>query len=419
MFAKRPDINEVFTPRREDVNHKTYVKRLDYENDLKRALNGSLHPILFGYSGTGKSWLFKKVLGELNAKWEVVSCSNARSLGSLTDEINRVLDPHPKKELSSISTEISAEASTVIAKGGGKSTRKYDMVSARDPLLTSLERFRKRTGRSTAVLVLDNLEFILDSRKLLDELANLIILLSDDNRYTIYKIKLLIVGIPSNILDYFALEKHLEPIANRLQELRELRGFTLAQVGQFAEIGLVDLLKIKIEPRVLLGLKKHIYRVTLGIPQMVHEYCQRLAYELQDNQWKCETILQDNADLNWLRMGLRQSYTIVDSLVNKRESQVGRRNQVLYALCLTSSPSVDAKHIETILRQEFPLSTKGKRLGVSRILTQLSQANPTLLRPARRGAGLEFTDPRCRMCLRLVLKKDPQTEKVLKLCFAL
>ena len=191
MFAKRPDINTVFTPRSEDVNDKTYVKRLDYENNLKRALNGSLHPVLFGCSGTGKSWLFMKVLRDINAKWEVVSCSNARSFGSLIAEINRVLNPRPQKQLSSISTEISTEGSALLAKAGGKSTRKYEMACVIDPLLISLQRFRKRAGSSSAVLVLDNLEFLLDSKTLLDELANLIILFSDDTKYATFKINLL------------------------------------------------------------------------------------------------------------------------------------------------------------------------------------------------------------------------------------
>jgi hypothetical protein len=51
----RPKINEVFTPRRTEVNREIYVDRLGLEKSLIRALDGSLHAIIFGESGSGKS----------------------------------------------------------------------------------------------------------------------------------------------------------------------------------------------------------------------------------------------------------------------------------------------------------------------------------------------------------------------------
>jgi len=88
MF-RRHTVNQVFTPRRTEVNREIYVDRQALETELQRALNGSLHPIVFGESGNGKSWLYKKVLADMKAEVFSANCANATPLrlGSLTEEL--------------------------------------------------------------------------------------------------------------------------------------------------------------------------------------------------------------------------------------------------------------------------------------------------------------------------------------------
>jgi ABC-type lipoprotein export system ATPase subunit len=59
-MQKRPEIDEVFKPRNHEVNDRIYVHRPDLEKSLELGLSGSLHTVIYGESGSGKSWLYKK-----------------------------------------------------------------------------------------------------------------------------------------------------------------------------------------------------------------------------------------------------------------------------------------------------------------------------------------------------------------------
>lgn len=50
MVARRK-VNEVFTPRRSEVNNDMYIDRPDIEKKLLRAATGTTHGWLFGESG--------------------------------------------------------------------------------------------------------------------------------------------------------------------------------------------------------------------------------------------------------------------------------------------------------------------------------------------------------------------------------
>ena len=52
MGVKHP--NEVFTPRNPQVNESMYVERPDLEKALRSGVNGSLHVLIHGESGSGK-----------------------------------------------------------------------------------------------------------------------------------------------------------------------------------------------------------------------------------------------------------------------------------------------------------------------------------------------------------------------------
>ena len=50
----------------------------------------------------------------------------------------------------------------------------------------------------------------------MDELANIILLL-DDERYSIYKVYFLLVGTPNGVLQYFRKTKNTESVSNRIK----------------------------------------------------------------------------------------------------------------------------------------------------------------------------------------------------------
>ena|ERR1700736_1401209 len=83
MFGNlfRRDIEEVFTPRKADVNEDMYVERKDLEEALKSRLFGSQHIVIHGESGCGKSWLYKKVLADGKVFWIGANFANASRFG--------------------------------------------------------------------------------------------------------------------------------------------------------------------------------------------------------------------------------------------------------------------------------------------------------------------------------------------------
>lgn len=416
MSVKRPKIGEVFTPRSSEVNPRIYIDRPDHEKELKRTLEGSFHPLIFGHSGSGKSWLYKKVLKDEKAYYSVANCANAARYGSLVEEISRSVLPNDRKELTSLSEEIHAEGSAVIAKGGARSSRVYEILKE-DPLHASFHYMSKKAKGRSCVLVIDNLEAILESQSISEELAN-IITLSDDSRYAKYNIKILIVGVPSGVLEYFSKTKNLPTVANRIRELTEVRGLNRPQVFELVRRGFSELLKANFSEVKLREVQTHVHKVSLGIPLRVHEYCELLAFEYKDSNWNAKKEAFEKADIDMMKHGLRESYHVVESLMNKKETKVGRRNQVLYALGQkVTGHYFSAEEIEKTLRIEFPNSTKGVSLGVHQLLVDITKKENTIISRGKTYSTFQIKDPRYIMILRLMLDKDEQAEKVKKKAF--
>ena len=409
--AVRPEVNEVFTPRRTDVNREIYVDRLQLETALRRALDGSLHAIVFGESGSGKSWLYKKVLGDIGAKVATANCANAARLGSLTEEIRQVVTAEEPKKLSEQIEEMNAGIKAVFAEGGLKSSRKYSF-SESDPFLDCVRILREEAGESPAVLVIDNLEMVFDSSERMNELANLIILL-DDERYAKYRVKLLIVGVPSGAKRYLA--KSHASVGNRLTEVPEVSSLTADQVKTLVETGFVKLLKVTIALEVLEKLKDHVHTITMGYAQPVQEYCEQLAYIVRDDNWYLDLEQMKKADLAWLQQGLSQASGLVNEWMNKRETKAGRRNQVLWVLSKVKKRTFHVSDVESALRKEFASSTTpDQSLAVDQILSEMSKGNQAILKRTASEANYEFRDARFAMALKTSLMKN-EKQKISKI----
>lgn len=411
MFSHRHAVNEVFTPRRTDVNREIYVDRVDLEKELGRTLTGSLHTIIFGESGSGKSWLYKKVLADMGAKTATANCANALRFDSLTDEIRQVVTSESPKRLSEVAEEMGASVKAVVAEGGIKSTRKYEFAES-DPLLNCFRILREEAGKSAAVLIIDNLEMIFSSDHLMQELAAIITLL-DDIRYAEYKVKLLIVGVPSGVKEY--LSRTHASVANRLSEISEVSSLSKSEVATLVEKGFVTLLKVRIDPAMLQSWQEHIFQVTMGFAQHVQEYCEQLGYVVEDAGWTARPEHLRLADGAWLKKGLSQASGTIALLMNERETKVGRRNQVLYVLGRMNKRVFHVAEVESLLREEFPSSTADTTLAVGQILSELTGGDNPIVKRSAKGPTYEFKDPRFAMALRVLLEKDTVKEKVTKL----
>jgi len=382
-----------------------YVERPQLEKELARALAGALHAIIYGDSGNGKSWLYKKVIDDLQWCAFVANCANAPRVGSLTQEIANAATPSGTPSLQGYSESKGVEL------GGTLEHKKNYEVRASEPLLGAFQNIRAASADQPAVLVLDNLESIFNSTKLMEELGNIVTLL-DDVRYAQYRVKILIVGVPSGVIEYFSRAPNLRTVANRLQEISEVGDLTENQCNALTRRGLIDQLKIEIKPIDFEEWQDHIFAVTLGIPQRVHEYCEQLAYIAEDQDWKGGLNQLDRADQAWLRIGLRESYSAIEALMNERETKAGRRNQVLYALGRMPTRTFISARVEDVLRNHFPRSTSGVTLAIGQIMVELEKEGG-IIRRTPKGDAFYFSDPRYAMAIRTMLKTDSE-EKVFK-----
>jgi hypothetical protein len=149
LRPRRPKVSDVFTPRRTEVNSDIYVDRPQLEKELRRSLEGSLHTIIYGESGSGKTWLYKKVLTDLNAYIATANCANASRFGSLTKEIQDVAGVEQPRQLTSQGEEMSAKVNIAVADGGLKSTNQFEIYRG-DPLRQCLGSVRNAAGSKAA-----------------------------------------------------------------------------------------------------------------------------------------------------------------------------------------------------------------------------------------------------------------------------
>lgn len=251
----------------------------------------------------------------------------------------------------------------------------------------------------------------------MDELADIIILL-DDTRYAACNINILLVGTPNGVLQYFRESKISESVANRIQETRAVANLTEDQTTEIIQKGF-EQLGIEFDFMEIITLTTHIHNVTLGIAQRVHEYCEKLAFEIEDNDWRFNEKLIAITDNKWLLEGLRYAYQTIENHLNSRDTTVARRNQVIYSIGKIKLHQFDSADIDALIRKEFPSTIPQTNMGIGSILTELSDGESSLLNKNPKTNAYSIRDPRYLMCIRAMLYKNSDSTKVAKRNFAI
>ncbi|MDG0808068.1 AAA family ATPase [Cohnella rhizosphaerae] len=148
LFNKRKLPHEVFTPRKPEVNSDMYISRPRLEKDLKRELLGTKHVIIHGESGCGKSWLYKKVLSDMNINYEVINLANAARYGSITEEIKMVHSSLQPTRKTGYSEKKAGELSAGIAKGQLEFVGEFS-VSEQDPVELLFKHLYKKSKKTS------------------------------------------------------------------------------------------------------------------------------------------------------------------------------------------------------------------------------------------------------------------------------
>lgn len=399
-------INTVFTPRQHEVNKAIYITRPYLELALGNALTGAMHILIYGDSGCGKTWLYKKVLNDEKIKPVVANFANASRMQSLTQEFERLanaIDPIYEtgyKETKGASVKIP------VASGKLEHEAEYK-IRDEEPFHRLLRLMSKPRGKRVSVLVIDNLEKIVAQDALMRELGD-IITLCDDESYAKFNVRLMIVGVPRDVRAYFSKTLNQETVANRLLEIPEVTGMSHDLTQQFVHLGFVSMLDYKLTPQELKTWSKEIFELTMGIPQSLHELCYEIAIfcELR------EAIPKDaikRASVRWVQRHMNQKRTVLETAMNKRNMKHGRRNQVLYALGRMTTESFAVSQVERAVRDLFKGSTQGLGLNVSDSLKRFARMREPLLRAGIAQGTYTFEDKRYQMVIRALLRVKGET----------
>lgn len=404
---KRENIDNIFTPRRAIVNMKMYIDRQNIEEELLRKIGTTQHVIIYGESGCGKSWLYKKVLSENKIYYKPVNLSLIQD-GESIDYLLESLVNNGQPENTGYTEKKSAVLSTVIAKGEIDHINEYT-IRHRTGLFNFLDHYFKNIG---GFICFENLEVIFSNRKLMDELGRLIILL-DDEEFAKFNTKFIITGVPADILEYYRKSRNLSSISNRIIELSEVTSMSFEQVKEFVKRGYIDLLGTSFtNDSDYLKLVNHINYITCGVPQSMHEYSRILAYEIEKNNWVFEIGQLKNADTIWLNDHLVQYYEAIQDIMNSEGTTIGRRNQVLYCLGKVRGKSFSLQQLESIIRTEFPKTCGDKKINLTIPLGDIAENKARFLN--RQGKFYYVTDMTYILCLRTMLYKNFD-ERVMKL----
>lgn len=413
MFINRVKPESVFTPKGKYVNTQMYIHRQELENAFKRALRKPKHVIIHGESGCGKTWLYKKIFAERKVTYEVLNSATVNSTGSITAAIkalNARLTPFENK---GYEESKDAGASVGLVKGGLKHTSKYESSSP-EPYLELVRALFKKAGSDESFLVVENLEHIVKDEKLVKELTSILMYL-DDDEYAKYRVRILLVGTPSNLRDYFASADSSQTIINRVQEIPEVSVLETEDVSALAERGLFKMLKFKCLSDSNTGFNERyllnaVSWFSANVPQYVHDFCLELALEAEDNGGIITNDIYRCSLRNWVQDALISENARMETHINSKTTKHGRRNQVIFTLGRILSNEFSVQEVEENLRRLFPISTKGKVLNVSANLNDLASGESPLIRKTPKGTRFRFLDPKIKIMARWMLSKDDDKE---------
>lgn len=156
MLKRRPE--DVFTPRRPEVNERMYVARPNLEAALEEALGGTRHILVHGESGTGKTWLYRHTLARLHVQTVSVNLANAVRLpGGLDAEFANLIDRLGTAKKIGYQEAKDAEVSIGFAKGSLAHSGEFTL-GQKEPFEACLEYLHAHAGSSPSVLVVENLD---------------------------------------------------------------------------------------------------------------------------------------------------------------------------------------------------------------------------------------------------------------------
>ncbi|HYJ31446.1 MAG TPA: ATP-binding protein [Allosphingosinicella sp.] len=396
---KRP--GDVFTPRAATVNESMYVRRPKLEERLTDAIDANKYIVIHGESGNGKTWLYKRVFNNAGVHYDTVNLSTVINAGSLEGAFRQKLGEFGvgDKVLEETSSSAGAKPFNV---GFEHEYRTGSQFYPKSPFVSLLERIRYRANGKKAALVLDNFEAIINNQEVLSQLAAMIIS-ADDDTVAQFDVKVVIVGVPSNLKETITRLTDSAPVANRLTELPEVARMSETEANDLIYRGFVEELKLAIDDEVIDKLYANIAWYTDRIAQHIHELCLIIAQNAVRNHGVIDERILRKSRNTWIEDSLSSDMAVIESVMNARETKVGRKNQVLFAMGLCKTEDFKYSDIEALVRETFDVANAAT-LNVSQILSGFADASSPLIRRTPKQDAWRFVSPKLKMAIRTRFK---------------
>ncbi|MDE5818310.1 MAG: ATP-binding protein [Lachnospiraceae bacterium] len=397
----------MFNPRGE-YNPEMYIQRPEYEQDFSIALRSNLCVLVHGQSGTGKTWLTRRMLEKEKIFYKVVNLANAANCKSIyTCFLHIMLDDNWIIKNGKTETK-AAGINVAVASGTLEATTSYEKKV--DYFMEFLRYMEHRASdkQKKRYIVFENMEAILDNDELISQLANLITLI-DDEKVALYKTQYIIIGATKDIHQYFRRVRNVNTIENRIFELNDVRTLNTLQAKTLIIRGFEKLQIPFASPNVRNFCITEYIRITGGIPQRIHELCLIFAQIVRSRDQSVGVELEQVNDgvRRWIATSLNKNYAYISRLLEREDDAGALKNKILYCVAQIDNLYFTDDDIDKELKLEFPKFMEGKSVRSTKTLDELCKCNPPLLSKTEDVFGeYSFIDFKCALCLRAILKKE-------------
>lgn len=407
--GKRPE--DVFTPRSPVVNQSMYVDRPHYQTELRRAIRTGYNIIIYGDSGCGKSWLYKKVFsdeGIFSVTLDLTSCKDSDDVDLLALEIlEKDFEWIEDEKVSTF--EKTATPWDVGVKSSEEKSYRRPQVSPIEQLCDHI--YSKSKGRP-CFIVFENLEHCIENDDVIKFLRALV--LSLDDRGTIRsKVQICFVGVPNDIKNILCDSNKYQTISNRVTEIPEVGRMSKDEARHLIYQGFVGELEFTVE-NFDFCVSQIIY-LTDRIPQYIHDVCLQVAFEAEDRARNLisPAVVVSGAH-RWVQSNDRQSKDFVESILGPNRRRKDAKSRVVFTISKCEYTNFYCEDIEKLLCEVFPV-TYGKkaRVSIRSVLNKLSSGSAGLLKYDNISRKYRIANPKVRSVIRHYLQVDPNDEAVL------
>lgn len=399
---------EVFNPRKE-YEKTMYIARPNHERQFKNALRTELCILVHGQSGTGKTWLTRRVLTEEGYYFKPINLATASISNSIASCFRNTMTRENWQIKTKYTETKRANIKIPIASSGVSHTAEY--LNDIDYFIEFLKfmKYRDKIKNKKRYIVFENFEAIIGNDELVKELSNLIILIDDDEVLK-YNTKIIVVAATSDIQSYFKKVRNVNTLDNRIIELPEIRTLSTQQSFELVERGFSRLDILFDSKELKEYFKTEIAWITGGVPQRLQEFCLELSLVCEENNWVAKKEFITIAVKTWLSTSLNKNYAAISKIFSHDTKKISRKNQVLFCLGLRENEIFNSAEITKDMIEEFSESIKNKNPNVTKILNGFCLTDPIILYKDDNTKKYRFADNKFTLCLRsMMYKKEGDT----------